>query len=219
MEKASTYVGLDVHKKQIVVALLRPGADRPVEWKLSNEPRSVRRLTRRIEREAEGEVLCVYEAGPCGYTLQRQLESHGLETQVVAPSLIPRKPGERIKTDRRDARKLAFLSQAGLLTEVRPPSREEEAVRDLCRCREAAKQDLTRARHRLSKLLLRQGRIYRAGRNWTQAHRRWLRSQSFERAAARIAFEDYLLSIEQLEESRSIAMNSRVPDRLVDRFR
>jgi transposase len=191
---------MDVHKKQIAVALLRPGASEPVEWKIANEPRAVRRLARRIEREAEGEVICVYEAGPCGYTFQRQLQGYGIRVQVVAPSLIPRKPGERIKTDRRDARKLAFLSQAGLLTEVCPPSREEEAVRDLCRCREAARQDLTRARHRLSKMLLRQGRVYRAGRNWTQAHRRWLRGLSFEHAAARIVFDDYLLGIEQLEE-------------------
>jgi transposase len=191
---------MDVHKKQIAVALLRPGSSEPVEWKIANEPRAVRRLARRIEREAQGEVICVYEAGPCGYTLQRQVQSYGIRVQVVAPSLIPRKPGERIKTDRRDARKLAYLSQADLLTEVRPPSREEEAVRDLCRCREAAKQDLTRARHRLSKLLLRQGRLYRAGRNWTQAHRRWLRGLSFEHTAARIVFDDYLLGIEQLEE-------------------
>ena len=171
-----------------------------MEWKIANELRAVRQLARRIEREAEGEVICVYEAGLCGYTLQRQLQGYRIQVQVVAPSLIPRKPGDRIKTDRRDARKLAFLSQAGLLTEVCPPSREEEAVRDLCRCREAARQDLTRNRHRLSKLLLRQGRVYRAGRNWTQAHRHWLRSQSFERAAARIVFDDYLLGIEQLEE-------------------
>jgi transposase len=200
MDERSTHVGLDVHKKQIVVALLRPGSSEAVEWKIANEPRALRRLARRIQREASGEAICVYEAGPCGYTPQRQLEAHGLRVQVVAPSLIPRKPGERIKTDRRDARKLASLSQAGLLTEVCPPSREEEAVRDMCRCREAARQDLTRARHRLSKLLLRQGRIYRTGRNWTQAHRRWLRGLSFERTALRITFEHYLLAIEQLEE-------------------
>jgi transposase len=209
MKERSTHVGLDVHKKQIAVALLRPGDSEPVEWKSANEPRAIRRLARRIEREAEGEVVCVYEAGPCGYTPQRQLESYGLRVQVVAPSLIPRKPGERIKTDRRDARKLASLSQAGLLTQVRPPSEEEEAVRDLCRCREAARQDLTRARHRLSKMLLRQGRVYRTGRSWTQAHRRWLRSLSFERAAARITFEHYLLAIEQLEE-RLLALEAEL---------
>lgn len=200
MSQSSTHVGLDVHKKQIVVALVRPEAREAVEWKVANEPRAVRRMARRIARESEGRVTCVYEAGPCGYTLQRQLEGSGMSVQVVAPSLIPRKPGERIKTDRRDARKLAFLSQAGLLTEVHPPSEADEAVRDLCRCREAARQDLTRARHRLSKMLLRQGRVYRVGRNWTQAHRRWLRGQVFEHEAARTVFEDYLLGIEQLEE-------------------
>jgi transposase len=146
--------------------------------------------------------MCVYEAGPCGYELQRRLESEGLSTQVIAPTLIPRKPGERIKTDRRDARKLAEFSRAGTLTEVRPPSEREEAVRDLCRCREAAVRDLTRARHRLSKLLLRRGLVYRAGRNWTQAHRRWLRSLSFEHHSLEVVFADYLLAIEHLEERR-----------------
>ena len=209
MSQLSTHVGLDVHKKQITVALLRPGESDPVEWTIANEPRAVRRLARRIERESKGQVTCVYEAGPCGYTLQRQLKGHGFRVQVVAPSLIPRKPGERIKTDRRDARKLGELSRAGLLTEVRPPSVEDEAVRDVCRCREAAVRDLTRARHRLSKLLLRQGTVYRLGRNWTQAHRRWLRGLSFERAASRVVFDDYLLAIEHLEE-RLRALNGEL---------
>ena len=209
MIESSSHVGMDVHKKQIAVALLRPGEQEPVEWRVVNEPRAIRRMARRIEREAVGEVTCVYEAGPCGYTLQRQLEGLGLRTQVIAPSLIPRKPGERIKTDRRDARKLAFNSRAGLLTEVRPPSEEDEAVRDLCRCREAAVGDLTRAHHRLSKLLLRRGRVYRAGRNWTQAHWRWLRSLQFEQAALKIVFEDYLLAIEHLEE-RLRALNAEL---------
>jgi len=200
MFESNTHVGLDVHKKQITVALLRPGEQQPVEWQVVNEPRAIRRLARRIEREAVGEVTCVYEAGPCGYTLQRQLEGYGLSTQVIAPSLIPRKPGERVKTDRRDARKLAFHSRSGSLTEVRPPSVEDEAVRDLCRCRVAASADLTRARHRLGKLLLRHGLVYRVGRNWTQAHRRWLRGLAFEQAALKVIFDDYLLAVEHLEE-------------------
>ena len=202
MFESSTHVGLDVHKNEIVVALLRPGEREPVQWRVVNEARGIRRLARRIQREAEADVTCVYEAGPCGYELQRRLEGEGLSTQVIAPSLIPRKPGERIKTDRRDARKLAELSRAGTLTEVRPPSEQEEAVRDLCRCREAAVRDLTRARHRLSKLLLRRGLVYRSGKNWTQAHRRWLRGLSFEHKSLEIVFADYLLAIEQLEERR-----------------
>jgi transposase len=121
--------------------------------------------------------------------------------QVVAPSLIPRKPGERIKTDRRDARKLAELFKAGLLTEVQPPSLEDEAVRDLCRAREDAKEDLTRCRHRLGKMLLRKGLVFTQGRRaWTNAHRHWLRGLHFEDPSEQAVFDDYLLAIEQLEE-------------------
>lgn len=200
MSKPSTHVGLDVHKKDIFVALLAPGTDEFVEWKLRNEPRAVRRLAKRLRREASGELHCVYEAGPCGYALQRQLVKEGVPTDVVAPSLIPVKPGERIKTNRRDARKLAISLRAGMLTVVHPPTESEEAVRDLCRCREDAREDLTRARHRLSKMLMRRGFVYRRGKNWTQRHRRWLLSLEFEDLATRSVFEDYLTAVEQGEE-------------------
>jgi transposase len=193
-------VGLDVHKKMIQVAVLLPGRGAPVEWQEANEPRAVRRLAKRLLREAPGEILCCYEAGPCGYAVQRQLWEGGVACEVVAPSLIPVKPGERVKTDRRDARKLAELRRAGLLTEVHPPTPEEEAVRDLCRCREDAKEDLLRCRHRLGKMLLRQGRVWSEGRAWTQAHRVWLRSQRFEHAAEQAVLDDYLLALEHLEE-------------------
>ena len=101
------------------------------------------------------------EAGPCGYALQRQVTTLRVSGQVIAPALMPRKPGDRIKTNRRDARKLAELCRAGLLTEVRPPTPEDEAVRDLCRARDDAREDLQRSRHRLGKLLLRRGRRFR----------------------------------------------------------
>jgi len=136
MDEPSTFVGLDAHKDSIVVAMLLPGAVLPVEWKLVNEPGAVHRLARKLERAAPGGVRCCYEAGPGGYVLQRQLVAAGIRCTVVAPSLIPVKPGQTIKTDRRDARKLAELFRAGLLTEVHPPSEDEEAVRDLCRARE-----------------------------------------------------------------------------------
>ena len=200
MSEPSTHVGMDVHKKDIFVALLRPGSNEPIEWKLRNEPRAVRRLARRFRREASGELRCVYEAGPCGYALQRQLLAEGVPTDVVAPSLIPVKPGERVKTNRRDARKLVMMSRARMLTVVHPPTESEEAVRDLCRCREDAREDLTRARHRLSKMLMRRGFVYRKGLNWTQRHRQWLRSLKFEDLATRTVFEDYLLAVEHGEE-------------------
>ncbi len=130
--------------------------------------------------------------------------------EVVAPSLIPFKPGERIKSDRRDARKLAELLRAGLLTEVHAPTQDEEAVRDLCRCREDAREDLTRVRHRMSKFLLRRGCTYNLTRKaWGRLHRQWLRGLKFERAADQAIFDDYLLAIEQVEE-RLCSLDARL---------
>src|SRR5512145_3362585 len=143
MKKAITFVGMDAHKVAIKLAVLLPEATKPVEWETANEKSSVRRMVRKVQRLADGgEVRLCYEAGPCGYALQRWIQEAGASCIVVAPSLIPRKPGDRVKTDRRDARKLAELFRAGLLTEVHPPSPEDEAVRDLCRTREDAHGDL-----------------------------------------------------------------------------
>jgi transposase len=120
---------------------------------------------------------------------------------VIAPALIPRKPGERIKTDRRDARKLAELLRAGLLTEVHAPTPAQEALRDLCRAREDAQQDLLRCRHRLLKLLLRRGLVYRGGKKaWTQAHRQWLRTLRLDHVSEQAVLDDYRLAIDQIEE-------------------
>jgi transposase len=127
VENATTYVGFDAHKNTIAVALLAPYEAGPIQWQEVNTPEAIRRLIRRLRREAPGEVRCCYEAGPTGYALQRQLTAAGVPCTVVAPSLIPVKPGARVKTDRRDAVKLAELFRAGLLTEVRPPSESEEA--------------------------------------------------------------------------------------------
>lgn len=201
MVEATTHVGLDVHKQSISVAMLLPGSVKAVQWEMRNESGEVRRLVRRLRRAAGaggGAVVCAYEAGPCGYVLQRQLAREGVACQVVAASLIPRKPGDRIKTDRRDARKLAELLRAGLLTEVRPPSEEEEALRDLCRCRDDARADLMRARHRLGKMLLRRDLRYLEGRPWTEQHRSWLWSLKLEHAAERMVLQDYLLAVEQV---------------------
>lgn len=196
---STTDVGMDTSKKSIQVAMLLPGRREPVEWELANEAAAVKRLAKRLLCEAVGELRVCYEAGPCGYTLQRQLRAAGVDSIVVAPSLVPVKPGERIKTNRRDAKKLAQALRADGLTEVHPPTPEEEAVRDLSRCREDAREDLLRARHRLGKMLLRRGLVH-SGKAWTQAHRRWLRSLSFEHEADRAVFGDYLQAIEHLEE-------------------
>src|SRR5262249_9257151 len=215
---STTDVGLDASKRSIQVAMLLPGRREAVEWELANEPQAVKRLAKRLLREAVGELRVCYEAGPCGCTLQRQLRAASVDAMVVAPSLIPYKPGERIKTNRRDARKLAQMLRAEALTEVHPPLREEEAVRDSSRCREDAREDLLRARPRLGKMLLRRGLVH-GGKAWTQAHRRWLRSLAFEHDADRAVFDDYLRAIEHLEErlraleEKLVALSEKEPYR------
>jgi len=198
MKNVTTYVGIDAHKKDLFVAMLMGNEKTPVTWQLSNEPRAVHRLVRKLERETPGPIRVFYEAGPCGYALQRQVRTSRVSCDVVAPALIPRKPGERVKTNRRDARKLVELGRAGLLTAVRPPTAADEAVRDLARARDDAREDLQRCRHRLGKLLLRRG-LHFAGKNWSRAHRRWIDTLGWAHAAERAVVDDYLLAIDQLE--------------------
>jgi transposase len=196
-----TYVGLDVHKRTIAVAVLFPGRTESVQWEEAHDATVARRLARKLLREAPGKVTCCYEAGPSGYVLQRRLRAEGVMCVVIAPSLIPVRPGSRIKTDRRDARKLGELLRGGLLTEVHPPSEEEEALRDLCRCRTDVVEDLLRARHRMSKFLLRRHCIYtQSGNHWGTRHMAWLRAVRFEDPASQGTFDSYLLGIDQLEE-------------------
>ena len=201
MRDVITHVALDAHMRMLQVAMLLPGRDVPIEWQVANEAGAIRRMVKKILREAKGEVRMCYEAGPCGYALQRTLKELGVDCVVIAPSLIPVKPGERIKTDKRDARKLVGLFRAGLLTEVHPPTPGEEALRDLSRCREDAKGDMVRARHRLSKMLLRRGIMWEGGKkNWSQAYMKWLRTLKFDHPADQLVFEDYILAIEHLKE-------------------
>lgn len=201
MSNDITYVGLDVHKKSIQVSLLSAGGKEVLQWQELHTTAAVRKLCRRLLREAPAEVRCCYEAGPTGYGLQRQLRAAGVCCTVIAPSLTPVRPGARIKTDRRDARKLAELFRAGLLTEVHPPNEQDEALRDLCRCRDDVREDLMRARHRMGKFLLRRHCIYTlTKRNWGTRHMAWLRQLRFDEPAAQATFDSYLLAIDQLEE-------------------
>lgn len=189
------WVGLDVHKDTIAVCWLRDDSTPEETREISNDPRAIRKLFRRFA--GEGDLRVCYEAGPCGYVVRRQLEAMGIVCDVVAPSLIPRRPGERIKTDRRDARKLARLYRAGELTPIHIPTEAEEAVRDLLRCREDLGEDVARQRHRLGKFLLRQGRLWREGRRaWTQRHWAWLRTQRFEDPATQRTFDEYLAQLD-----------------------
>lgn len=199
-QDTTTWVALDTSKKKHAIAYLRPGARQPEEGSLSNEGRAISRWVRKLVREAPGPVRICYEAGPCGFALQRTIQSAapGVVCDVIAPALIPVRPGERIKTDRRDARKLVHFYRSGELTVVHPPTEAEEAVRDLMRCREDAREDLLRARHRLGKFLLRRGRLF-PGRAWSQKHAAWLARLQWEHEAEIRLFEDYRLAIEQVQ--------------------
>lgn len=210
MKNVTTYVGIDAHKKDLFVAMLSGNEKTPVTWHLANEPHAVRRLVRKLEREAPGPVHVFYEAGPCGYALQRQMTTARVSCDVVAPALIPRKPGERVKTNRRDARKLVELGRAGLLTTVQPPTPDDEAVRDLARARDDAREDLQRGRQRLGKLLLRRG-LHFAGKNWTRAHRQWIAGLTWTHAAERAVVDDYLLAIDHTE-GRLLELDARLSE-------
>jgi transposase len=198
MDEAITYVGIDAHKRDLQIAMLVGRSDQVHTWTSLTDARAIDRLQRKLEREAPGPIECCYEAGPTGYVLQRRLSGDRIRCRVIAPSLIPRKPGDHIKTNRRDALKLAQLLRGGLLTEVHPPTPAAEAVRDLCRARDDARQDLLRSRHRLGKLLLRRGLIFE-GRNWTKRHRDWFHQLTWAHLAERHVILDYHLAMTQVE--------------------
>ncbi len=190
-------LAMDVHAHTISTGLLEPNSDTPVVDRLSADDESVRRLVARFDEPAR--VWACYEAGPTGYELARVLRGAGMHCEVIAPSLIPTRPGDRVKTDRRDARRLALLFRAGQLSSVRVPSVAEEAVRDLCRARADMVIDRTRARHRLGKFLLRHGRVWRGGDNWTLKHQAWIRQQRFEERALNETLAHYQATLSARE--------------------
>jgi transposase len=196
------YVGLDVHKDGIVVAVAEDGLRGEVRdyGRIANTPAALRRLVGKLGHHGVTLRFC-YEAGPCGYGIQRQLAAAGHDCVVVAPSLLPKRPGDRIKTDRRDACSLAKLHRAGELTAVWVPDAGHEAIRDLVRARLDAVRALRRARQQLSRFLLRQGCHY--GRPaWTKLHRRWLTGLRFDQVAHHIVLEDYIQTVEAARERR-----------------
>ena len=196
MEKSTTYIGLDVHKDTIAVALAEASVRGDVReyGKIANTPAAVQALATKLSGVGNALRFC-YEAGPCGYGIQRQLTLAGHDCVVVAPSLIPRKPGDRIKTDRRDAINLAKLHCAGELTAVWIPDQAHEAIRDLVRARLAAVRSLRQARQQLSGFLLRHGGHYNRPA-WTLMHRRWMAGLRFEQAAHHIVLEDCIAAVE-----------------------
>lgn len=200
MSTTTTYVGIDAHQRELHIAVLRPGAREAEAWQVAHEARAVERLARKLLKQTGGDVLACYEAGPVGFSLQRRLEAAGLRCQVIAPALVPQRVGDRIKTDRRDARALARLLRAELLTEVHPPTPEQEAVRDLCRARVDLQKDRKRAQHRLLNMLARHGIHYGAGKAWSKQFWRWVVGVRLEHPSAQAAFDDYLLAVQHAEE-------------------
>ncbi len=194
-----THVGLDVHKLTIAVAAMLPGRDDPEQWQIANTPKARRTMARKLKQLAPGAMVCVYEAGPTGFSTQRQLEKLGLACHVAAPSRIPIIPGiQRKKSDKMDAKKLARLLRGDQLEFVVPPTPEEEAVRDLCRAYRMAVKDRTRQRNRVGKLLLKLGVVYGGGRNWTQRQLKWLRELRLDDTLHQTVLGDQLLALEQL---------------------
>lgn len=189
------YLGLDVHADTIAVAIAEPGGEVRSLGMIPNDPTAVAKLVRKLGGREQ--LRACYEAGPCGYVLYWQLTKLGVACDVVAPTLVPTKPGDRVKTDRRDAEKLARCHRAGDLTAVWIPDAAHEALRDLVRAREAAKADQLRARHRVSKFLLRHGiRPPADTKPWTQRHRRWLDTVTFAPVAQQTTLVDYVHEVD-----------------------
>src|SRR5215472_9251147 len=188
------HLGMDTSKNTIVVGILLPGDEVPVIDRIWNEEGAVRHLVSRLGDPAA--LRACYEAGPCGFELHRLLASMGVACDVVAPSLIPRRAGDRVKTDRRDACRLARLHRAGELTPIRVPAEAEEAVRDLVRARAALLADRKRAQQRITAMLLRHGRGWRSASTRTQAHDQWNAGQRFSEPALAAALAHYRAALD-----------------------
>jgi len=185
------YVGVDVSKAKHAIAVAEGGRNGEVRYfgEIEARPAAVERFVRKLEKKHPRLHFC-YEAGPTGYGLYRQIVELGQRCDVVAPSLIPKRPGERVKTNRRDAVSLARLLRAGELKGIWVPDAVHEAVRDLVRVRSAASEDLRKKRQQLLSFLLRHGRVFTGGKNWTRTHARWLAAQKFDHPAQQIVFQD-----------------------------
>lgn len=194
----SRYVGLDVHKDTVAVSIADSDGGKPRYYgEIPHTQKAIDKLVQKLSPGGEVLAFC-YEAGPCGYGLYRQITAMGHDCIVVAPSLIPVKAGDRVKTDRRDSESLARLHRANELTTVWVPDSEQEAMRDLTRAREDMKHLERQSRQRLSAFLLRHGKNYDAGKSkWTQAYFRWLEALKFDQPIQQIVFQEYIDSVKQ----------------------
>jgi transposase len=202
-QDSSVWIGLDTHKAKIAVAVAEPGRLGEVRFQgeIANQPDAVRRLLDRLAAKY-GQLEVAYEAGPCGYGLHRQITELGHRCKVVAPSLIPVRAGDRVKTNRRDAVTLARLHRAGELTGIWIPDPAHEAMRDLVRARTAAMEVVRRARQQLQGFLLRHGRIFAGRKAWSLAHRRWLAGLRFPHPAQQIVLQEQIEAITEAERRR-----------------
>ena len=192
MKECIKYVGLDVHKETLAVSVAEGnGGEVRYLGEIANTPEAIEKLVRQLRKTGARLSFC-YEAGPCGYGLHRQLTDLGWDCIVVAPSLIPKKAGDRVKTDRRDSLSLARLHRAGELTAVCVPNDQQEALRDLTRAREDMKHLQRQAKQRLLAFLLRHGKRYSGKSYWTQAHWRWLETVKFDHPAQQIVMQEYV---------------------------
>ena len=192
------YVGLDVHKETIAVAVAEPGREDPQSrGEITHTRKAVEMLIKRLSKEFDGQVLLFcYEAGPCGYGLYRQILETGHVCEVVAPSLIPKKPGERVKTDRRDALKLARHLRGGDLTAVWVPDEEQEAMRDLCRARDDMKSQERKAQQQLNAFVLRHGHHWPSKKKrWTATHFNWLQELKFAHDWQQVVLQEYINAV------------------------
>lgn len=198
MNQFTKFVGMDVHKATIAVSVAESGgAEVRYLGEIANTAEAMTKLVRQL-RKGDAALSFCYEAGPCGYGLHRQLTELGWDCQVVAPSLIPKKSGDRVKTDRRDSMMLARLHRAGELTAVWVPDDAQEALRDLTRAREDMKSLELKAKQRLSAFLLRYGKSYGGKSNWTQAHFRWLEGMKFTQPVQQIVFQEYVDTVKAM---------------------
>jgi transposase len=205
------WVGMDTDTKNNQVAVYRGWEKEPTaEWISGMDRKGIQKLIERLRKE-ESEVRCVYEAGPCGYELYRKLQKAGIHCDVIAPSLTPHKPGDHVKTNRRDARNLGRLYRAGELTTIQVPDEKQEAVRDLVRAREDVREDLTRRQHRLSRFLFRQGLAYTEGTAWTQKHWRWMKKITFEDTNLETVLEESIRAVQQSQEQLK-AFDARIEE-------
>ncbi|MGI8428367.1 MAG: IS110 family transposase [Solirubrobacteraceae bacterium] len=192
------WVSFDVHKLSIVAATLPPFGGQPQLHRIETTEKAIRRFIERLG--GPGGLAVCYEAGPGGFDLLRLLRRIGVACEVIAPSLVPVRAGDRVKTDRRDAKKLVRLFRAGELTYVQAPTPETEGLRDLLRCRDDLRCARTAARHRVAKQLLRHGRVFREGKkSWTKMHRAWVARQRLEDPLAQLALEQMRCHLDAIE--------------------